>query len=142
MKISELTQYLIEDLETNQLINTLTFDRTTEIDYNRSNIYPLVNIDPQYLEIENGGLRVNFVINVLMQRNDNNHANKSKLFKDNLIDNISESTVIANKIIQKIHMHPEITLNNTPFLNIVKHSRGNILDGVEFNLNLLVANEC
>lgn len=142
MKISELTQYLIEELEQNQLINTLTFEKTSEIDYNRSNIYPLVNLDPLNIEIENGGLRVNFNVTILMQRNENNHANKSKLFKDNLIDNISEATVIANLIIQRVNMSSDMTLYNIPLINIIRNSRGNLLDGVEFQLNIIVGNEC
>lgn len=142
MKISELTQYLVEDIENDDLINTLTFEQTEQIDYNRSNIYPLVNLDPINAEIENGGMIVTFNVLVLMQRNENNHANKSKIFKDNFIDNISESTLIANKIIQKVHMHYDLELVRVPFLEIVRQSGGNLLDGVRFELRILVDNEC
>lgn len=142
MKVSEIIQYFVEGLEKENLINTITFEKTSEIDYNRANIYPLVNINPMYTEIQNGGIATTFEVVILLQRNDNNHSNKSKLFKDNFIDNLSEATVIGNKIIQMLHMHPELTLNNTPTMSTVRHSRGNILDGVQFTMTIIADNEC
>ena len=51
MEISIVTKYVIDKFKENPLTNTIVIGKSSEIDTNKSNIYPLVNIDIIQAEI-------------------------------------------------------------------------------------------
>lgn len=136
MHLSDIIDIIIDTIKTEDLVNTITFEKTREIDYNKSNIFPLVNIDFINMEVDNQVLRHYFEMTVVSVRNENNHSNTNKIYKDNLIDNLNVTTYIASKIINRINMDDDLTLNNVPFMDVLKLSNTNLLDGVRFTLTV------
>lgn len=144
MEISRTTEYLINKFKENPLTNTIVIGKESEIDHNKSNIYPLVNIDIVQSEIIDltGSIthRINYNINILQQRDLPSKLNlDNKLLNTNMVDNLNETYVIATKAINNIrsyHNDLDIEVYSVTPIQMVKYSGTNLLDGVYFNIVL------
>jgi hypothetical protein len=67
-EIQIVYDWLIDHFTTNELVNTVSIVPTIELDQNKENIYPLVNIDFINKETEEQAIITTFKITVIQQR--------------------------------------------------------------------------
>lgn len=138
-----VTQFLIDEFKLNPIVNTITFEKTVEIDFNKENIYPLVNIDLTSADPIGDMLTFNFNVSILQQRDYDNQLNNDKLLnKDNLIDNLNECMVIATRVINGVKSSNinDIEVLRLSSIEILKNVNTQNLDGVRFQLSLQIEN--
>lgn len=140
MELSITTKYVIDKFRENPLTNTITVGKYSEIDFNKSNIYPLVNIDLVQSEILDNVHRFNYNITILQQRDLPSNLNlDNKLLNTNMIDNLNETYSIATKFINNIRSYNnefDIDVFSITTIQMIKYSGTNLLDGVSFNIVL------
>lgn len=140
MELSITTKYVIDKFKENPLTNTIVIGKASEIDTNKSNIYPLVNIDILQSEILDNVHRINYNITILQQRDITNTLNlDNKLLNENMIDNLNETYNIATKFINNIRSYNnefDIDVVSVTSVQMIKYARTNLLDGVTFNIVL------
>lgn len=140
MELSITTKYVIDKFKENPLTNTIVIGKASEIDTNKSNIYPLVNIDILQSEILDNVHRINYNITILQQRDIANTLNlDNKLLNENMIDNLNETYSIATKFINNIRSYNnefDIDVVSVTSVQMIKYARTNLLDGVSFNVVL------
>lgn len=78
-ELSLLNDFVINQFDLNPLVNTITIVPTTEIDSNKENIYPLVNIDLRESDIEGDAVIASYKITVVQQRDKINEKTNNKL---------------------------------------------------------------
>lgn len=142
MNITELLNILMGTLNGIDMVNTITLNRPDQIDLQKTNIYPLVNIFPSTYTTNDMVNIYNINIKMLQQRNTLNKLNPNeKTFgSDNLPDNWNDVSKIANVFISRTRNNPELTLLNDPELTLLYNVGTNNLDGVEFELNIQTVN--
>lgn len=142
MEIGIVTKFVIDKFKSNPLVNTISVAKQSEIDFNKANIYPLVNIDIIQSEVLESNHRVTYTINVLQQRDLTSEMNlNNKLLNTNMIDNLNEAYSIASKFINNIRSYNNeqgIELTSVTPITMVKYSGTNLLDGVLFTMVLEV----
>lgn len=142
MNITELLNILMGTLNGIDMVNTITLNRPDQIDLQKTNIYPLVNIFPSTYTTNDMVNIYNISIKILQQRNTLNKLNPNeKTFgSNNLPDNWNDVSKIANVFISRTRNNPELTLLNDPELTLLYNVGTNNLDGVEFELNIQTIN--
>ena len=140
MIISTITDYVIREFQSNPLVNTVSFKPTDEMDYNKANIYPLVNIDlinSAYIQEVH---QLNFLITIYQQRDSKPEMNlENKLLNTNQIDNYNETHTIATKFINHLnsyHNDEGIEIFSLGTIEYLAYDNTNLLDGVRFNIVL------
>lgn len=138
------TQFIIEGLKENPLVHTTSFEKTSDIDMNKANIYPLANVDIiDSFRIE-GMLYFNYLITILTDRDIKNDLNNDKVFGSNLIDNLNEAHGIATRLLNHIEGNPDnvndVEVATVSNIQMLKATETNILDGVRFTLQLEIPN--
>ena len=78
-ELSTVSIFLIDKFKSQPLVNTITFEKTGEIDTNKNNIYPLVNIDIVDSDPIGNILTFNYNITILQQRDIDNEINNDKI---------------------------------------------------------------
>lgn len=140
MEVSIVTNFIIDRFRANTLVNTISVKPQSEIDFEKSNIYPLVNIDLTALQPLESVHQMTFNITVFQQRDTKPTINlDNKLLNTNLIDNLNETYSIASKFINYIR-----SFNNDEDIEVIsiteviplKNALTNGLDGVTFNITL------
>jgi hypothetical protein len=97
-EIQIVYDWLIDHFSTNELVNTVSL-YYNELDQNKENIYPLVNIDFINKETEEQAIITTFKITVIQQR-DTQHQTNNKLLSDtNYLDNVNETANICTRFI-------------------------------------------
>lgn len=143
-EISKINKFVTDEYNKNELVNTISIVPTLELDLNKENIYPLVNVDMTNTEIEEQVITVYFTITVLQQRDTRPVKTDSKLLlDDNYIDNINETHSIAQRFINVLLMQNNddlIEIDSQSNLKVLKKWRGGLLDGVQFTINLTIPN--
>lgn len=141
-EVYQLTSYIINEFKDNPIVNTISFEKTSEIDFNKENIYPLVNVDLVSTPPITNLIRVNYVITILQQRDYENSLNNDKLLnKDNLIDNLNETYTILTRFINSFNtMTEDIDLVSTSDIEFVKNEGTQNLDGVRITIVLEIVN--
>ena len=141
---SLIYNWLIEQFQSNELVNTISIVPTAVIDTNKENIYPLVNIDLIDIETESDCLTYNFNITVIQQRDIKPIKIDSKLMTNtNYIDNINETVSIANRfinVVEKQNNDSNIELQSLSRLKVLKEWGTGICDGVRFDISLSIPN--
>lgn len=138
-EVSQITNYIINSFSADTLVNTIAFEKTQEMDLNKENLYPLVNIDILNSIITNNSVNINYTISVVEIRDVENELNNDKLLGSNLIDNLNETHSIASRFISKLQgqNNDELieieTLTEIRFLKLY-----NSLDGVRFDIRLSI----
>lgn len=142
MNITELLNILMETLNGIDMVNTITLNRSDQIDLQKTNIYPLINIFPSSYTTNDMVNIYNINIKMLQQRNTLNKLNHNeKTFgSNNLPDNWNDVSQIANVFISRTRNNPELTLLNDPDITLLYNVGTNNLDGVEFELNIQTIN--
>jgi hypothetical protein len=141
---SLIYDFIIAEFQDNDLVNTISIVPFAEIDINKENIYPLVNIDLIDIETETDYLTYNFNITVIQQRAIKPLKIDSKLLNNtNYIDNINETVSISNRminVIEKQNNNSSIELQNLSRLRVLKEWGRGICDGVRFDISLSIPN--
>ncbi|MBP8034165.1 MAG: hypothetical protein KAZ71_06170 [Bacteroidia bacterium] len=141
---SLIYNWIVEQFQSNELVNTISIVPTAVIDTNKENIYPLVNIDLIDIETESDYLTYNFNITVIQQRDIKPIKIDSKLMTNtNYIDNINETVSIANRfinVIEKQNNDSNIELQSLSRLKVLKEWGTGICDGVRFDISLSIPN--
>lgn len=141
-EISKVTDYTINQFDANELVNTITFEKTAELDYNKENIYPLVNIDIVSSVPIGETVNIDYTITILQARNIENVLNNDKLFGSNLIDNLNETHAIALSYLNALRTQNNsdgIEINTLSNITFLKNYKG-ALDGCQFDITLSIDN--
>ena len=143
-ELSTVSIFLVDKFKSQPLVNTISFEKTGEIDANKNNIYPLVNIDIVDTDPIGDILTFNYVITILQQRDIDNELNNDKILnKDNMIDNLNECYVIATRCVNNIERNEneyDIEILRKSNITLLKDFNTQKLDGVRFNLSLSIQN--
>lgn len=142
-KISTITSYIVSHFQSNPLVNTLAFEKTQEMDYQKENLYPLVNIDVINSRVDEELIYVDYTITIVEARDIINQLDNDKIYSSNLIDNLNETHAIAVKFINYFNIQNndlDIDLEEIPELTFIKLKDG-ALDGVRFNLTFAITND-
>lgn len=139
-----VSQFIINEFQTNPIVNTISYEKTSDIDLNKENIYPLVNID--YITTEDVDVQLNFTfqITVLQQRDIEDILINDKLFGSNMVDNLSETLSILTKFLSGIrhnHNDEDIDIVTVSTITPIKFSNKNLLDGQQVSITLSIENK-
>lgn len=141
--VSKISNYVINSFDEDILKNTITFNKTSEIDWDKTNIYPLVNIDILGSNVTESEIVMSYTITIADQRDTVNYLDNDKIYGSNLIDNLNETHAIAVRFINKLNNKQNddnITIDNITNLNFLKLSAHNNIDGVRFTVALSIYN--
>jgi hypothetical protein len=143
-ELSKLNDFVINIFQGNPLVNTITIVPTIEMDANKENIYPLVNIDLRESDIEGDAVIASYKISVVQQRDVINEKNNNKLLTDsNYLDNMNETHSIINKFITYLNLQNNdynIEIQSLTKLKPLKNVGLNGLDGFQFDIELSIYN--
>ena len=144
-EISKLNKYIEDHFNSNNLVNTISVVPSLELDLNKENIYPLVNVDMINSSVEEQVIIIVFTITIIQQRDKRPTKTDSKLLADtNYLDNINETHSIAQRFINVLTMQnndERIEIDSLSTLKILKDWRGGGVDGVQFTINLSIPNK-
>lgn len=146
-EITILNNYIIARFDENPLVNTITIVPTIDMDANKENIYPLVNIDMIDYDLETApdSVIVSFKISVVQQRDKTNKKTNSKLLDDtNYLDNINETHSIIAKFINHLNLQnndENIEIQELSNIRVLKNYGKNGLDGGQFDIDLSIYNK-
>ncbi len=144
-EVSKMYDFLIGLFQSNDLVNTISLVNTLDIDSNKENIYPLVNLDLRETETQDQAIVFSFRITILQQRDIKPIKIDSKLLSNtNYVDNLNETHSILNKFINYL-----VRQNNDSDIEIVQQGTNKILkefglsnlDGVQLDIDLAIPNE-
>lgn len=144
-EVSKMYDFLIGLFQSNDLVNTISLVNTLDIDSNKENIYPLVNLDLRETETQDQAIIFSFRITVVQQRDIKPIKIDSKLLiNTNYVDNLNETHSILNKVINYL-----VRQNNDYDIEIVQQGTNKILkefglsnlDGVQIDIDLAIPNE-
>lgn len=141
-ELSIVSNFTVDKFKSNPLVNTLAFEKTAEMDYNKENIYPLVNIDIVNSTVTDHEISILYTITIVQDRDIEPVLNNDKLFGSNLIDNLNECHTIAVKFINELKKQNndfDIEMTQLSNLNFLKLYNGT-LDGVRFSMTLAIEN--
>jgi hypothetical protein len=138
------TQFIIDGLNDNPLVHTISFEKTSDIDLNKSNIYPLANVDIIDSNMIEDLIYINYTITILNDRNIEKELNNKKIYSSNLIDNLNECHSIAVRFVNHIKSNAnnknDIEIFSMTNIQMLKFTETNILDGVRFTIQLEIPN--
>jgi len=136
-----LTNFLVDNFQENDLVNTVTLVETKHLDNNKENIYCLVNIDYLENETREDVIIATYLITVVQQRDIRPQKTDSKLQLDtNLIDNLGETSAVITRFLNQMRSNNFI-YNIQLFSNSVsKRYDQNSLDGHQITIELAMAN--
>lgn len=138
-EVSRTTDYIINAFSADTLVNTIAFEKSIEMDLNKENLYPLVNIDILSSTITNNSVNINYTISVVEARDKDNELNNDKLLGSNLIDNLNECHSIASRFISVLQAQNNDDLIEIDDLTDITFLKlYNWLDGVRFNIRLSI----
>lgn len=138
------SQFLIDQFDSNSLVNTVIYGVPEAKDLNRTNIFPIVNISPSTLMTAGNRLEIEFDIAVLDIRKIPNQLQTSKIFGDNLIDSLNTCSAIITKEITKLDLQRnefDIVLVSSTAARPIIFSETNLLDGWETTIVISIQNE-
>lgn len=141
-ELSIVSDFTINKFKSNPLVNTIAFEKTVEMDYNKENLYPLVNIDMINSVVTDQEIGVNYIITIVEARDVDNELNNDKIYGSNMIDNLNECHTIAVKFINEIRKQNNdysIEMTNLSSITFLKLYEG-VLDGVRFTMTLNIEN--
>ena len=142
---SKVNNFIIEEFNSDELVNTISIIPTGLIDLNKENIYPLVNVDLLSADIQDDVIVFDFRITIVKQREIRPIKTDSKLLSDsNYIDNINETLSISQRFINVLtrqNNDENIDIVSKSDVDILKEWRSSSLDGVQFTIELSIPNE-
>lgn len=142
-ELSLLNAFIIAEFAANNLVNTITVVGTGEIDLNKENIYPLVNIDVLNSEPLDDAIVVSYKMTIVLGRDIEPRKTDSKLLTDiNYIDNLNEAHSIGVRfvnVLRRQNNDSNIELDDLGEFLMLKNWRSG-LDGVQFDIDLSIPN--
>ena len=143
-ELTLLNNFVIGRFDNNPLVNTITEVKTSDIDMNKENIYPLVNLDLIDEDPLSDSLVFNYKITILQQRDIKPIKTNSKLLTNsNLLDNLNETNSIALDFINYLRWKNNdlvVEIQNLSRIDFLENYKGNGLDGVQFDIDLSIYN--
>jgi hypothetical protein len=143
-EISKVRDFTVGLFDAMDLVNTVTTVKTNDMDLNKENIYPIVNIDTTDVDVQTDAVLVSYTISILQQRDIANKKTDSKLLIDtNLIDNVNETQTIAAKFINYLRWQNNalnIEIQSIGSLDSKQNFKGSGLDGFQFDVELSIFN--
>lgn len=143
-ELSILNDYIISVFNAMPLVNTISIVTTLEMDSNKENIYPLVNVDLTDSEIQDDAIIATYRCSIVQLRDVKPRVTDSKLMNDtNLLDNQNETHSIAAKFINtitRLHNDNNIMVEEVSTLTPLKNYMGG-LDGFQFDIDLSIHNK-
>lgn len=141
---SLIYNWIIDQFQDNELVNTISIVPTSEMDINKENIFPLVNVDLIDFDTQPDAIIYNFIITIIQQRDIKPAKIDSKLLTNtNYIDNINETGSISNRfinVVEKQNNDTNIELVSVSTQRVLKEWGKGICDGVRFNISLSIPN--
>jgi len=144
-EVSKMYDFLIGLFQSNDLVNTISLVNTLDIDSNKENIYPLVNLDLRETDTQDQAIIFSFIITIVQQRDIKPIKIDSKLLSNtNYVDNLNETHSIKAKFINYLNRQ-----NNDYDIEIVSKTNEKTLkewglsklDGFQFDIDLAIPNE-
>lgn len=138
-EVSTICNYIFRAFSADSLVHTIAFSKTQELDYNKANIYPLVNVDVLSSTVTEIDVQLNYTITIIEARDVDNELNNDKMYGNNLIDNLNETHSIASRFITVLQGQNNdelieiITLSDIRFLKLY-----NGCDGCQFDIRLSI----
>ncbi|KAA5534308.1 hypothetical protein [Paenimyroides baculatum] len=140
MELYNATSTIIKIFNDNPLINTITTEDSSNIDYNKTNIYPLVNIE-LIDSIPNEIVQTfNYEIIVVQQQEIKKDLNAKKYDNNNTLDNHNECNQILMSFLNTIRKSQTMNLVNTPTFNYLFNASVNGIDGIQTFISVGVLN--
>jgi hypothetical protein len=151
-EVSKIQNFAIDRFQKDKLVNTITLVETVDlagennIDKNKENVYPLVNIDLQFSDPTDDFVILKYEIFVLTQRDIRPVKTDSKLQLDtNLVDNLNETHSIANNFLSFLRRqnNPDVIelLESSDLEKVAKFGENKDLDGWKFTCELSIFNK-
>lgn len=131
---TEILMYLKQLAEQDSFVNTVKQGEISELDIEKQNIYPLVNIAVTGAGFTNGQtVTFNIDLRCLAQRDINKGVVNDKFWKnDNEVDNLNETFAVLNRMwtsMRRDFANNDITASENPSLEPLIYDEKNILDG-------------
>ena len=143
-EIQIVYDWLINHFRSSDLVNTVSILPTLELDQNKENIYPLVNIDLLNKEPQDDVIIVSFKITVIQQRDTQPVKTDSKLLTNtNYLDNVNETANITTRfynVLAKQNNDFNIELEGTFREKPLRNWGINSCDGFQFEVTLSIPN--
>ena len=143
-ELSTLNNFLIDQFEADDLVNTITMVTTKHIDNNKENIYQLVNIDYLQSEVLEDAIVARYLITAVQQRDIKPKKLDSKLQLDiNLIDNWNETHSVIQRFLNQFksnNFKDNIDLYSQTTITVLQDWNKNGLDGHQITIELSIPN--
>jgi len=143
-EITLVNNWVIDEFDSNNLVNTISIVPTQEIDGNKENVYPLVNVDLKQSDVNGDVVIISFEITVVQQRETNPKATDSKLLNDtNYLDNLNETHSICQRfinVLQNQNNALNIEIETVTKLRKLNNWSRSGLDGFVFTIDLSIPN--
>jgi hypothetical protein len=143
-EIQIVYDWLIDHFNSNDLVNTVSILPTSEMDQNKENIYPLVNLDFINKETDEQVITTTFKITVIQQRDSQPIKTDSKLLLDtNYLDNVNETANITTRffnVLAKQNNVFNIELESNTTEKPLRNWGINSCDGFQFEVTLSIPN--
>jgi hypothetical protein len=145
-EIQIIYDWLINHFKSNELVNTISILPTLELDQNKENIYPLVNIDFINKSTESDVIFTTFKITVIQQRDTQPIKTDNKLLADiNYLDNVNETANICTRFFnvltgQNNEFNIELPEGFRPNEKPLRKWGINTCDGFQFEVTLSIPN--
>ena len=143
-ELSTLTNFLIDQFEADDLVNTITMVPTKHIDNNKENIYQLVNIDYLQSEVLEDAIVARYLITAVQQRDIKPKKLVSKLQLDsNRTDNWNETLTVITRLLNVIssnNLPGNIEKRSQTTTTVLQDWNKNGLDGHQITIELSIPN--
>ena len=143
-ELSTLNNFLIEQFEADDLVNTITMVPTKHIDNNKENIYQLVNIDYLQSEVLEDAIVARYLITAVQQRDIKPKKLDSKLQLDsNRTDNWNETLTVITRLLNVIssnNLPGNIEKRSQTTTTVLQDWNKNGLDGHQITIELSIPN--
>lgn len=143
-EIQIIYDWLINHFTSSDLVHTVSILPTSELDQNKENIYPLVNIDFLNKETDEQAILATFKITVIQQRDTQPIKTDSKLLTDtNYLDNVNETANICTRFFNVLtgqNNDYNIELDSQTKEKPLRNWGINTCDGFQFEVTLSIPN--
>ena len=142
---TQILYYLKELAERDGFVNTVKQGEISELDIEKTNIFPLVNIAVTGGGFTNGStITFNVDLRCLSIRDINKEVVNDKFWKnDNEVDNLNETLAVLNRMWTTMYRdfdENNITASENPSLEPIIYDEKNILDGWVLTFTIEVQN--
>lgn len=142
-EVSLVWQFLIGLFQENNLVNTISIVPTFEMDLNKENIYPLVNIDLRETRTNEDHIVLMYRISIIQQVDVVPRKTDNKLLTNvNIIDCLNETQSIGQRVLnQLLKQHNDLNIEVDNYTNFTRF-RGSLsgVEGWQFDLDLITEN--